>query len=132
MGLRIEAAILTLCMVPTLVSAQSLCGIDKAHRNVDRIDVTFRPDKNFRITRSGSASKTELSLANGVLRAPDGKTATSLTADTNSIVFLHERSDVTCILRMEERDDVVGLYIEEIYHVAGKPPRLATEFIHSF
>jgi hypothetical protein len=81
------------------------------------------------VVKFGSGGRLDFSLENGVLIKTDATKFLILPIEKPSIIFMHARNELTCILRVEERDGMDGLYVEEIYNAEGKPPRLSNEFL---
>ena len=127
---RISSTVFAFVLLfPSIAKAQTQCGIGGMRLIGEHVELSFKSDQALRVVSNGAEGRKEFSVQRGTLVGAGGKVQSFLSTDKESMIFVHEKMNRTCILRMEERDKTRGLYVEEIELIGGQPPRLITEFV---
>lgn len=122
MASKVSVIFAIACVLPTLAAAQTLCDVGRFTRVDEQLEIQFRPEKSFRILRVGGDGRREFTLQKGQ----------SMLTGKDATIFAHDKLERTCVIRVEEREGRQGLYIEELFHVAGQPPSAKAEFIEVY
>jgi hypothetical protein len=112
-------------------AAQTLCGVVSLGRAVSdqpQFNFSFDGKKDVKVSSLHEKGETDFDLKAGLLSS-NGKRLTSIPAAVGTNFYAVQGTDQSCVIRIEERDGVLGLYIEEHISTPGKPPQLRTEFV---
>jgi hypothetical protein len=113
--------------------AQTLCGVVGMGRPASdqpQFNFSFDGKKDVRVSTLHAKGETDYDVKAGLLTS-NGKRLMSLKAELGTNFYTAHGADQACVIRLEEREGVLGLYIEEHINTPGKPPQLRTEFIEA-
>jgi hypothetical protein len=113
------------------VPAQTLCGVVGLERAVSdqaQFNFLFDGKKDVKVSSLHEKGEIDFDVKAGLLSS-NGKRLTSIPAARGTNFYAVQGTDQSCVIRIEERDGVFGLYIEEHISTLGKPPQLRTEFV---
>jgi hypothetical protein len=113
--------VIILAIMPSALMAKHLCWIDTLVPRAEGFEVIFVTSQSprlFSLERSGK----RLDLTEADRRAP-------LVLREGDVAVIHQGSHDFCTLRVELRDDVLGLFVEARNRAHGLPPTDASEFL---
>jgi hypothetical protein len=113
--------VIILASLPSALMARHLCWIDTLAPRADGLEVVFiasRSPRLFSLERSGK----RLDLREVDRRAP-------LVLREGDVAVIHQGVHDFCTLKVERRDNVLGLLVEARNRAHGLPPTDASEFV---
>lgn len=120
MKVRISTTLI-LTIAPSFVMASHLCWIEAVAPRDDGLTVIFMESQNprlFSLERSGK----RLQLTDEDRHAP-------LVLAEGDVAVIHQGAHDFCTLKVERRDNVLGLLVEARNSIPGSPARDASEFV---
>lgn len=115
------STVIILAIVPSVVMARHLCWIETVVPRDDGIMVKFLSSQSPRLFSLERFGK-RLELTEADRRAP-------LVLVEGDVAVIHQGSHDFCTLRLERRDNVLGLLAEARNRAHGLPPTDASEFV---
>ena len=114
-------AVFILAIVPSALMASHLCWIDTVVPRADALEVVFIASQSPRLFSLERYGK-RLDLRDVDRSAP-------LVLREGDVAVIHQGAHDFCTLKVERRDNVVGLLVEARNRAHGLPPTNASEFV---